>query len=59
MTDVFNDSYAGTYDEVYAEKDYAAECQAIETLIAKFGSGQFRTLLDLHGISYDERYLWA
>ena len=47
MTEVFNDSYAGTYDAIYAEKDYAAECQAIETLIAKFGSGQFRTLLDL------------
>ena len=47
VTDVFSDSYAGTYDMVYAEKNYAAECHATEALIAKFGSGPFRTLLDL------------
>ena len=40
MTGVFNDSYAATYDTVYAEKNYAAECEAMGNLIAKFGRGE-------------------
>ena len=47
MTGVFNDSYAATYDTVYAEKNYAAECKAVENLIAKFGRGDIRKMLDL------------
>jgi SAM-dependent methyltransferase len=47
VTDLFNDSHAATYDTVYAEKNYAAECEAIGKLIAKFGSGEIRKLLDL------------
>jgi SAM-dependent methyltransferase len=47
VTDVFNDSYAATYDTVYAEKNYAAECEAIGQLIAKYGRGEVRKLLDL------------
>jgi SAM-dependent methyltransferase len=47
VTGVFNDSYAATYDTVYAEKNYAAECKAVETLIAKFGRGEVRKMLDL------------
>ncbi|MCK1359020.1 class I SAM-dependent methyltransferase [Bradyrhizobium sp. 199] len=47
MTGVFNDSYASTYDTVYAEKNYAAECKAVESLIAKFGRGEVRKMLDL------------
>jgi SAM-dependent methyltransferase len=47
VTGVFNDSYAATYDTVYAEKNYAAECKAVETLIAKFGRGEIRKMLDL------------
>ncbi|MBI5261251.1 MAG: class I SAM-dependent methyltransferase [Bradyrhizobium sp.] len=47
MTGVFNDSYAAAYDTVYAEKDYAAECEAMGKLIAKFGRGEIRKLLDL------------
>ena len=47
MTGVFNDSYAATYDTVYAEKNYAAECKAVENLIAKFGRGEIRKMLDL------------
>ncbi|MBR1092432.1 class I SAM-dependent methyltransferase [Bradyrhizobium manausense] len=47
MTGVFNDSYAATYDTVYAEKNYAAECKAVENLIAKFGRGEARKMLDL------------
>jgi SAM-dependent methyltransferase len=47
VTGVFNDSYAATYDTVYAEKNYAAECKAVEKLIAKFGRGEIRKMLDL------------
>jgi SAM-dependent methyltransferase len=47
VTGVFNDSYAATYDTVYAEKNYAAECQAVQNLIAKFGRGDIRKMLDL------------
>jgi SAM-dependent methyltransferase len=47
VTGVFNDSYAATYDTVYAEKNYAAECEAVENLIAKFRRGEIRKLLDL------------
>ena len=47
MTGVFNNSYAATYDTVYAEKNYSAECKAVENLIAKFGRGDIRKMLDL------------
>jgi SAM-dependent methyltransferase len=47
VTGVFKQSHAATYDTVYAEKNYAAECEAIGKLIAKFGRGEFRKLLDL------------
>ena len=47
MTGVFNDSHAATYDTVYAEKNYAAECEAMGKLIAKFGRGEPRKMLDL------------
>jgi SAM-dependent methyltransferase len=47
VTGVFNDSYAATYDMVYAEKNYAAECEAMGKLIAKFGRGELRKMLDL------------
>jgi SAM-dependent methyltransferase len=47
VTGVFNDSYAATYDTVYAEKDYPSECEAIRKLIAKFGRGDIRKMLDL------------
>lgn len=47
MTGVFSDSHAATYDTVYAEKNYAAECEAMGKLIAKFGRGEVRKMLDL------------
>jgi SAM-dependent methyltransferase len=47
VTGVFNDAHAATYDTVYAEKNYAAECEAMATLIAKFGRGEIRKMLDL------------
>jgi SAM-dependent methyltransferase len=47
VTGVFNDSYAATYDTVYAEKNYAAECEAMGKLIARFGRGESRKMLDI------------
>ncbi len=47
MTGVFNNSYAATYDTVYAEKNYDAECEAMGKLISQFGEGGFKTMLDL------------
>ncbi len=61
MTGIFNDSYAKTYDTVYAEKNYSGECEAIGRLIAKFGRGESRSLLDLgcgtgrHAVIFAER----
>jgi len=47
VTGIFNDSHAATYDTVYAEKNYAAECEAVGKLIAKFGRGDIRKMLDV------------
>jgi SAM-dependent methyltransferase len=61
VTGVFNDCYARTYDTVYAEKNYSGECDAVGRLIAKFGRGESRTLLDLgcgtgrHAVMFAER----
>jgi SAM-dependent methyltransferase len=35
---VFGAGYAGAYDALYGEKDYAAECDMIESLFAEFGA---------------------
>ena len=47
MADVFQDRYATAYDTFYAQKDYAAECEAVVKLIAKFGGGATGAILDL------------
>jgi SAM-dependent methyltransferase len=63
VIEVFNDAYAATYDTVYAEKNYDAECEAIGKLIAKFGRGEIRRLLDLgcgtgrHAVIFAQRGL--
>ena len=46
MTDVFGPAYADAYDALYADKDYAAECDLIESLATELGRG-CATLLDL------------
>jgi SAM-dependent methyltransferase len=44
---VFGTAYAGAYDTLYGEKDYAAECDMIESLAREFGSnGKISTLAD-------------
>jgi len=44
---VFDDRHAAAYDTIYAEKNYAAECDAVVKLIERFGDGRIQTLLDL------------
>lgn len=39
--------YAGSYDEIYKDKDYAGECAFVEQVVAKFGSTPLKEILDL------------
>lgn len=39
--------YAACYDALYAEKDYAAECDFVEALLCAHAAGRVRSLLDL------------
>jgi len=43
----FGATYAGHYDLFYAQKDYAAECDYLESLFVRFGCGAVRSILDL------------
>jgi SAM-dependent methyltransferase len=36
---IFGTEYAGAYDVLYGEKNYAAECDMIESLFVEFGTG--------------------
>jgi SAM-dependent methyltransferase len=47
MTGVFNEDYASAYDVMYADKNNAAECDAISSLIERFGDGRTSRILDL------------
>lgn len=47
MSSVFEKPYAHQYDALYGEKDYSAECDAIESLFRRHGSGPIHTILDL------------
>jgi SAM-dependent methyltransferase len=47
VTGIFDDQHAGAYDTVYAAKNYGAECDAVERLIARYGDGAMKTLLDM------------
>lgn len=47
MSDVFGAGYAGAYDDLYRDKDYAAECERIREAFRVHGSGAVRTVLDL------------
>lgn len=46
-TTPFGADYAGHYDLFYAQKDYAAECDFLETLFARFTEAPVRRILDL------------
>jgi SAM-dependent methyltransferase len=44
---VFGPDYAGAYDELYQDKDYAAECDLLERVFANFAHSPVRRVLDL------------
>jgi SAM-dependent methyltransferase len=43
----FGPTYAGLYDRLYAQKDYPAECDALERAFAAHADGPVRSVLDL------------
>jgi SAM-dependent methyltransferase len=43
----FGAEYAGAYDDLYQDKDYAAECDLVERVFREFGEGRVRRVLDL------------
>jgi SAM-dependent methyltransferase len=43
---VFGPAYAGEYDELYRDKDYAGECDVLEEAFRRYGSGTVRTVVD-------------
>ena len=47
MSTVFGSTYAGAYDALYADKDYAAECALIRRLIGDYGPSQAKSILDM------------
>jgi SAM-dependent methyltransferase len=47
MSGVFEKSYAHQYDALYGEKDYPAECDAVEELFRRHGRGPMHSILDL------------
>jgi SAM-dependent methyltransferase len=47
MTGVFNEDYASTYDAMYADKNNAAECDAVSHLLGTFGADKVSRILDL------------
>lgn len=44
---VFNSLYAAHYDQLYAEKNYGAECDLIETVASRHSAQRPTTLLDV------------
>jgi len=47
MSEVFGAAYASTYDTVYAEKPYEAECDLLEAAFTRFTARPVKTVLDL------------
>jgi SAM-dependent methyltransferase len=47
VTQPFGSDYAESYDELYADKDYEAECDLIERVIRTYGEGKIASILDL------------
>jgi SAM-dependent methyltransferase len=46
-SDVFGSVYANHYDLFYRHKDYAAECDFLETIFERFASAPIHSVLDL------------
>lgn len=47
MSDVFGAIYADSYDLLYHDKDYAAECDLIERIFHAYGDDSIHSILDL------------
>lgn len=47
MNKVFGSVYADTYDAIYHDKDYIAECNLIERTFQTYADGAVRSILDL------------
>jgi SAM-dependent methyltransferase len=47
MNQIFGPVYAGAYDSLYGDKDYAGECDVIERLFRRYASHPVSTVLDL------------
>ncbi len=47
MTEVFGALYADSYDTLYRDKDYLAECEMVKSIFQKYGDGSIRRILDL------------
>ena len=47
MSEPFGSIYADSYDALYQEKDYEAECDLIERLLRTYGDGSISSILDL------------
>ncbi len=43
----FGSAYAGVYDRLYRDKDYAGECDMLERIFAGFANSPVRSILDL------------
>jgi SAM-dependent methyltransferase len=47
MSELFGPAYAGAYDLLYQDKDYAAECELLRRLFGAYAEGPVRDVLDL------------
>jgi SAM-dependent methyltransferase len=47
MTSVFGGEYANSYDLLYSDKNYTAECSVIDAIINEYGLKPSRSILDL------------
>lgn len=47
MNEVFGSVYANAYDLLYHDKDYAAECDLIESIFQSYCNGAVQSVLDL------------
>lgn len=43
---IFSELYANQYDQLHADKDYPGECDLIEEVFRRFGTGQIHKLVD-------------
>src|SRR5262249_13725753 len=47
MNQVFGSVYADSYDALYQDKNYLAECAMVKGLFQTYGDGSIRTILDM------------